>query len=122
MDKLYFAKTEEWFLTDGKKGKVGLTDFAQNELGDLVFVEMPAVGTKVTGGKPLCNVESVKAVSEVYSPCCGTIVAINEDVEASPGKINESPMEAWIVEIEVEKLSEGLMDQQAYDAAPRKQR
>jgi len=108
MSKLYKAKTEEWLLVDGNMGKVGLTEYAAKELGDLVFIELPSVGTNVTCGIPFCTVESVKAVSETYSPCCGVITAVNDELDANPGKINEDPLGTWIVEIEVEKISDEL--------------
>lgn len=114
MSKLYFAKTHEWVLVEGNRAKVGLSDHAQKEMGDLVFVELPAVGAKVSCGKPMCNVESVKAVSESYAPVCGVIVAVNDALEANPELINKSPMEAWIAEIEFEKLSDSLMSEADY--------
>lgn len=114
MSKLYFTKSHEWVLVEGDKAKIGLSDHAQHELGDLVFVELPEVGAEVCCGKPFCNVESVKAVSEVYSPVCGKVVAVNEELETAPETVNNAPMEAWIAEVEVAKLSDELMTEEEY--------
>jgi glycine cleavage system H protein len=115
MATLYFSKTHEWISVDGTKGKIGLSDHAQKELGDLVFVELPSVGDRVEAGKAFLNVESVKAVSEAYAPATGIITAVNEELESAPEKINESAMDAWIVEIEVEKLADDLMSESEYN-------
>ena len=109
-----FAKSHEWALIEGSKAKIGLSDHAQHELGDLVFINLPAVGDKVECGKPFCDVESVKAVSEVMSPVCGTVLAVNEELESAPETINNDPMGAWICEVEVSGQSDELMDEAAY--------
>ncbi|MEF8848070.1 MAG: glycine cleavage system protein GcvH [Candidatus Thermoplasmatota archaeon] len=104
---LRYTKSHEWVKTDGKKAVVGITDHAQEELTDIVFVELPSVGDKVKKGDELCVVESVKSVSEIYSPISGEITNINEKLEEEPETINENPYdEGWLVEIEIEDESE----------------
>ena len=110
MSKLLYAKTHEWIQVEGNKGKIGISEFAAKAMGDIVFVELPSVGAKVAAGKALCNVESVKAVSECFSPASGTIVAVNTELEDNPGKINEAALDAWIVEIEIDGLGDGLSE------------
>ena len=95
--------------------RVGLTDFAQHELGDLVFVNLPEVGDTVTVKEAFADVESVKAVSDVYSPVTGVISAVNEDILDSPEMINEAPYEAWLIEVKVVSEREELVDSAAYE-------
>ncbi|MCL2675803.1 MAG: glycine cleavage system protein GcvH [Firmicutes bacterium] len=114
MAKLMFTKTHEWILVDGQKGKIGLSDYAQKQLGDLVFIELPALGAKVAAGRAFMNVESVKAVSELNCPATGFVLAVNNDLEAAPEKVNQDPMGAWIVEIEFESLCDCLMSEDDY--------
>ena len=108
--KMLYAKTHEWIRVEGNRGKIGISEFAAQKMGDIVFVELPAVGDKVDAGKPLCNIESVKAVAECFSPASGTIVAVNGELDDNPGQINTNALEAWIVEIEVDGLPEGLSE------------
>jgi len=115
---LYYTKSHEWVevLNDGNV-RVGITDYAQKELGDIAYVELPEIGTDVEKESVLCEVESVKAVSEVYSPVDGKIVEVNEELENSPELINEDPYGAWIVKIKPNNLEEDLkelMDAKAY--------
>lgn len=115
--ELLFSESHEWVkkLENGN-ARVGLTDFAQHELGDLVFVNLPQVGDSMEIGDSFCDVESVKAVSDVYSPITGTVHAVNEELLDAPQTINESPYEAWLVEVEaIEDFGE-LMDADAYAA------
>ncbi|WMJ88760.1 glycine cleavage system protein GcvH [Anaerocolumna sp. MB42-C2] len=112
MKSLLFTKTHEWvqFLEESTV-RVGLTDYAQKELGDLVFVNLPEVGDEVTAEEGFADVESVKAVSNVYSPVTGTVKAVNEELLDQPELINSEPYETWFIEIEnvseqVELLSE----------------
>lgn len=115
--ELLYSESHEWVqkLENGN-ARVGLTDFAQHELGDLVFVNLPQVGDSMDIGDSFCDVESVKAVSDVYSPITGTVAAINEDLLDAPQTINESPYEAWLVEVkDIEEFGE-LMDADAYAA------
>lgn len=94
---------------------MGLTDFAQHELGDLVFVNLPEVGDTVTVKEAFADVESVKAVSDVYSPVTGVISAVNEDILDSPEMINEAPYEAWLIEVKEVSEREELVDSAAYE-------
>ena len=112
--KILFSKSHEWAAIEGNKAKVGISDHAQKELGDLVFINLPEVGKKVNAGDVLCDVESVKAVSDLYAPVTGKVVAVNEELESAPELINQNAMEAWICEIEVENVPDGLMDEAAY--------
>ncbi|MFZ0075228.1 MAG: glycine cleavage system protein GcvH, partial [Exiguobacterium undae] len=101
----------------GNKARIGITDFAQHELGDIVFVELPEVGDTISANEPFGSVESVKTVSELYAPISGKVVAINESLSDSPELVNESPFEgAWMVDIEIadEAQVEALMDAAAY--------
>lgn len=113
--KILFKDTHEWAAIEGTKAKVGLSDHAQSELGDLVFINLPEVGAQVTAGDVLCDVESVKAVSDIYSPVSGKIVKVNEELESAPELINQDAMGAWICEIEVTDVPNDLMDEAAYE-------
>ncbi|MCM3797849.1 glycine cleavage system protein GcvH [Caldibacillus thermoamylovorans] len=113
-----FSKEHEWVKVEGDKVRVGISDFAQSELGDIVFVELPEVGKKLQVNEPFGSVESVKTVSELYAPISGTIVEVNEQLTDSPELVNESPYEqAWMVVIEPEDPSEleTLMTADEYD-------
>lgn len=117
--ELRYTKEHEWVKVDGNKVTVGITDFAQNELGDIVFVELPEVGDTVAINDSFGSVESVKTVSELYSPISGTVVAVNENLSDSPELVNESPYEsAWMIEVELSDASEleQLLDAAAYEA------
>ena len=102
-----YTREHEWALVEGRRVRVGITDYAQEQLGDVVFVGLPEVGSAVEGGKPLGEVESTKSVSDVYSPISGTVVEKNEAVEASPEKVNSDPYgEGWLVLIEAKGAAE----------------
>ena len=106
-DGLKYTKTHEWVKLAGAKAKIGITDHAQEELTDIVFVELPTVGKEVKKGDELCVVESVKSVSEVYTPVSGKIVAVNTKLDDSPEIINNSPYDdGWLVELEVKDKAE----------------
>ena len=112
---LLYTKEHEWLRIDGDTGTVGITDHAQKELGDVVFVDFPHVGTKVESGKPLGTIESVKAVSEIYSPISGEILEVNDTVNTSPESVNSDPYgKGWLVRIRVEKKPDGLMSAEQY--------
>jgi glycine cleavage system H protein len=96
-----YTREHEWIELNGTYGTIGITDYAQNSLGDIVFVESPKVGDKVEKGKVFGSVESVKAVSDLYSPVTGTVTAINEELAASPEKINTDAHSAWIMKVEL---------------------
>lgn len=106
-DDLLYTKTHEWIRVLGKTAQIGITDHAQEELTDIVFVELPKVGAEISKGDELCIVESVKSVSEIFAPISGKIIKINEVLDDSPEKINESPYDdGWLVEIELKDKSE----------------
>jgi glycine cleavage system H protein len=112
-----YTREHEWIELNGKDGKVGITDYAQNSLGDIVFVDAPKVGSTVEKGKVFGSVESVKAVSDLYSPVSGTVTAVNEELAASPEKINSDAHATWIIQVELTNPSEvdGLLDAAAYE-------
>jgi glycine cleavage system H protein len=113
-----YTKEHEWLDVNGTNGTVGITDYAQSTLGDIVFVELPKVGDKVTGGATFGSVESVKAVSDLYSPISGTVTAINEELSSSPDKVNEDAHTAWMIKVELSDPSQvnSLLDAEAYQA------
>jgi len=96
-----YTREHEWIEVSGKQGKIGITDYAQNSLGDIVFVEAPNVGSKVEKGAVFGSVESVKAVSDLYSPVSGTVTEVNEELKNSPEKINTDAHSAWIIKVEL---------------------
>ena len=113
----YFTDEHEWIDLEGDTATVGITDFAQGQLGDIVFVELPEVGTMVEKGKDAAVVESVKAASDVYAPLSGEVVEVNEGLEEDPALVNSSPEEdGWFFKMTVSDKSEleGLMDDKAY--------
>ena len=114
---LYYTEDHEWLRLDNGAATVGITDFAQNELGDIVFVEIEPEGTELGQGDIFGTVEAVKTVSELYMPVGGTITAVNTDLEMAPETVNDDPYgEGWMIEIEVQDESEidDLMDAGAY--------
>lgn len=113
--ELKYSKSHEWVKTDGDTVIIGLSDYAQSELGDLVFVNLPEPGDEVTAGDAFGDVESVKAVSDVYSPVTGTVSEINEDLLDSPESINESPYDAWFIKVEGVEETEALMTAEEYE-------
>ncbi|WP_085505810.1 glycine cleavage system protein GcvH [Thalassobacillus devorans] len=105
--ELSYSEEHEWVKVEGEKVRIGITDFAQSELGDIVFVELPEVGDELEADEPFGSVESVKTVSELYAPISGKVVEINEELEDSPEFVNESPYEkAWMVIVEPTDNSE----------------
>jgi glycine cleavage system H protein len=116
-DDLHYLNTHEWVrVTDGT-ARIGISDFAQDELGDVVFVDLPADGEAVTAGEDFGVVESIKAVSDLYSPVSGTVTAINDALESEPELLNEDPYgEGWLVEVELDDESEldDLLDADVY--------
>ncbi|MEO2073849.1 MAG: glycine cleavage system protein GcvH [Bacillus sp. (in: firmicutes)] len=116
--ELRYSEEHEWVKVEGERVRVGITDFAQHELGDIVFVELPEVGTEVSADEAFGSVESVKTVSELYAPVSGKVVEVNEDLNDSPEFVNESPYEkAWMIVIELSESSEveKLMTAEQYD-------
>ena len=115
--ELMYTKSHEWVKTvDDTTVVVGLTDYAQDALGDLVFVNLPEAGDEVAAGETFADVESVKAVSDVFSPVTGTVAEVNEGLLDAPESINEAPYEAWFVKVEHITDTEELMDAQGYEA------
>ncbi|MBZ5682024.1 MAG: glycine cleavage system protein GcvH [Acidobacteriia bacterium] len=94
-----YTKEHEWIQTSGTSATVGITDYAQESLGDIVFVEVPKVGVELTAGKTFGTVESVKAVSDLYAPASGTVTEVNGDLASSPEKVNKDPHGSWMVKI-----------------------
>jgi glycine cleavage system H protein len=119
MAELRFTREHEWVRIEGDVGTCGITDYAQSQLGDVVFVELPAVGRSVARGGDAAVVESVKAASEVYAPISGEVVAVNDGLPDNPGLVNQSPMdEGWFMKIRLSDSGElaELMDEAAYKA------
>ena len=114
--ELKYTKDHEWIKMEGDIAVIGISDFAQDALGDIVFINMPEVGDTVTAGEALGDVESVKAVSDVNSPVTGVVVAINEDLVDAPETLNSDPYGAWIIKVENITEEEELMDAAAYEA------
>ena len=115
-EELKYSKSHEWVKEEGEEVVIGLTDYAQSELGDLVFVNLPEEGDEVTVGEPFADVESVKAVSDVYSPVSGVISEINEELLDTPEAINEAPYDAGFVRVKEITDTEELLDAAAYQA------
>lgn len=116
---LYYTKDHEWLKVEGGTATVGITDYAQNALGDVVFAEVPAAGTALTKGKEAAVVESVKAASDVYSPVSGIVIESNAALEADPALVNTAPEgDGWFFKLTLSDASEldGLMDAAAYQA------
>ena len=116
--KLRYSKDHEWVSVDGHKGTIGITDFAQEQLGEVVYVELPEVGSTFERGAQFGSIESVKAVSDLYCPVSGVVLAINESGVDQPDLVNKDPRAAWLIEIELkdpDDMSE-LLDSVAYDA------
>jgi glycine cleavage system H protein len=113
-----YTREHEWLRVEGAIGTVGITDYAQNSLGDIVFVEAPKVGDTVEAGKVFGSVESVKAVSDLYSPVSGTVTAVNQDLVTAPEKINTEPHQAWIIKVSMSTPSqaEALLSSADYEA------
>ena len=114
--ELKYSKSHEWVKYEDGIAIVGISDFAQHALGDVVFVGLPAVGDQAVAGDSFGDVESVKAVSDLISPVTGTICEVNEDLDASPELLNEDPYAAWIIKVENVSGEEELLDAAAYEA------
>jgi len=112
-----YTREHEWIAVDGNIGTVGITDYAQNSLGDIVYVDMPKIGDSVTGNATFGSVESVKAVSDLYSPVSGTVKEVNEVLKTEPDKINSAPHETWIIKVELSDPAQinALLDAAAYE-------
>jgi glycine cleavage system H protein len=106
IDELLYSESHEWVKVDGNIAIIGVSDFAQEEMGDITYVDVPAEGDSVTKGEDFGALESVKASSELYSPVTGEVVAVNEELEDKPELINEDPYGAWIIKVEMHDKSE----------------
>ena len=113
-EELKYSKTHEWVKEDGELCVIGLTDYAQDALGDIVFVNLPSVGDEVKMSSSLGDVESVKAVSDVFSPVSGKVVEVNEEVIDNPALVNEDPYNAWLIKVGEVSETEELLDHEAY--------
>ena len=113
---LKYSKSHEWVKVEGNETVIGISDFAQKALGDIVFIGLPAVGDTVTAGESFGDVESVKAVSDLICPVSGVICAVNDELDASPELLNEDPYSAWIIKVENVTAEEDLLDAAAYEA------
>jgi glycine cleavage system H protein len=108
-DELRYTAEHEWVAIDGSIASVGITDYAQNALGDVVYVSIPAPGTRVAAGEPCGEVESTKSVSDIYSPVDGEITEVNPDIDDDPGLVNSDPYGAgWLMRIKVDTDTEGI--------------
>ena len=118
LEGLRYAESHEYVKVEGEYGYVGITDYAQHELGNVVYVDMPEVDDEVTAGEDFGAVESVKAASDLYSPVSGTILEINSELESTPELINQDAYANWIIKVELADPSEvdGLLDAAAYEA------
>ena len=114
-EELKYTKTHEWVKEEDGLHVVGLTDFAQDALGDIVFVNLPSVGDQITAGAMFGDVESVKAVSDVFSPVTGTVKEVNEEVLDNPALVNEDCYGAWLIKVENVTETEELLDNKAYE-------
>lgn len=120
--ELLYSKSHEWVALDGTTARIGITDYAQEAMGDIVFVDLPEEGDEVVLEESFAELESVKAVAPVYSPVSGTISAVNEALLDAPESINEAPYEAWIIEVEGISAQEDLMTAEEYEAFVKKEK
>ena len=116
IEGLYYSETHEYVRVEGEVGYIGITDYAQHELGNVVYVDMPEVDDELEAGEEFGAVESVKAASDLNSPVSGTVLEVNEALEDTPGLVNQDAFENWIIKVQLSDLSqlEGLMDAEAY--------
>ena len=112
-----YTKDHEWIRLEGNRGYVGISDYAQHAMGDVVFVELPEVGSSFAAGDDFCVVESVKGANDVYAPMGCTVLKVNESLEDEPERVNEEPYENWIAQVEVNNSGEAdkLMDKDQYE-------
>ena len=115
-NELKYSKSHEWLKTEDGVAVIGISDFAQDALGDVVFINLPAVGDEVTAGESFGDVESVKAVSDLISPVTGVVCAVNEELEDSPENLNSDCYGAWIIKVENVTETEEMLDAAAYEA------
>ncbi len=118
MSKIYFAPTHEYIVVDGNIGTVGISDYAQRALGNVVYVDMPEVDDEFNAGDDFGAIESVKAASDLFAPVSGTVIEVNDELADNPRLVNEDAMANWIIKLEISDLAEldNLMDAEAYEA------
>jgi len=111
-----YTKDHEWVEIAGDRGRIGITDYAQKQLGDVVYVDLPAVGTRLTQGQSFGTIESVKAVSELYSPVSGEVVEVNDALKSKPEQVNADPHGSWLIAVKLSNAGEagGLLDSSRY--------
>jgi glycine cleavage system H protein len=113
---LLYTNTHEWVRVEDEIAVIGITDFAQEQLGDITFVELPAVGDLVEAGREMGSVESVKAASELYSPVSGEVIEVNDELEGSPEKVNSDPYgEGWLIRVRLSDEPSGLLSPEEYE-------
>jgi glycine cleavage system H protein len=115
---LFYTREHEWLHVEGDEGRIGITDYAQKSLHEIVFVELPPVGTRVKRGDTIATVESIKAISDVYAPISGTVIAVNQKLTDRPELLNADPYGSWIVKVKIERPSEvnDLLEPEEYAA------
>ena len=115
---LKYTKEHEWIRIDGNTGTVGITDFAQQQLGDVVYVELPEVGAQFTAGQPFGTIESVKAVSELFAPVSGEVTEVNTDLKNHPESVNTKPYDTWMIKMKLSNAGEAasLLDSSSYES------
>jgi len=116
--ELKYTKDHEWVRVEGSQGTVGITNFAQQQLGDVVYVELPEVGTVLSVGQAFGTIESVKAVSELFAPLSGTVTEVNTSLKDRPDAVNSAPHDTWMIKLRLSDAAEagGLLDAAAYEA------
>ena len=116
MSKLYYLPTHEYIIAEGNKGRIGISEYAAKQLGNVVYVDMPEEGDEVAAGEEFGAIESVKAASDLFSPVTGTVTAVNEALLDNPRLVSENPMEQWIIEVELSDPAEldSLLSPEAY--------
>ncbi len=117
MEGLYYSESHEWVRVEGNEGTIGITDYAQNALGNVVYVDLPEVDDEVEAGEEFGAVESVKAASDLYAPVSGTVIEVNEALENAPELVNQDAYENWIIKVELSDKAEleQLMDSKTYE-------
>jgi len=115
---LKYTTDHEWIRVNGTEGRIGITDYAQKQLGDVVFVDLPEVGATLTRGRPFGTIESVKAVSELFAPVSGVVTAVNADLKDRPEQVNSAPHDAWMIAVRLDEPGElaELLDSTKYAA------
>ncbi|MDD4650327.1 MAG: glycine cleavage system protein GcvH [Desulfoplanes sp.] len=114
-ENLLYTKSHEWVKIEGAEAVIGITQFAQEQLGDLTFVELPAEGQEITAGEEMGTVESVKAASEIYAPISGEVIAVNTALEDAPEMVNQAPFtEGWLIRVKIAQMPKGLMSPAEY--------